>query len=246
MPSLENPSDVQIFQRKKVSSSEAIETCRSFWEWCNSKDGHPEHYPDEEVVRFTNVLQNAKSKKILDLASGNGKNTLALAETGAEVICIDWSENGLKYTAERLAKFNFKASFIRHDFSDGPMPIETASIDAAVAIQVFDHIFESQASILLNDLHRVLKPGGRALISLMSTDTNRPSRRGVPVENERNTELVSTGNSKGEIHRFIEVNEMREFIRSKFEIISETQISIKDLIRKNVADTVYFSVAKEL
>ena len=235
--------DKSILAKNAVSADEARASSLQFWRWCNSSDGHPEHYPDEEVVRF---LGKAKKigNRVLDLAFGSGKNTVAIADRGFETHGIDWSEPGLEYTNKRLQKFGHSASLKVADFSKGPLPYESGFFDAIVAIQVFDHLLQPENDQLLAEAHRILKPGGLMLASLMSTKTSRKTRTGIPVTGQDQCVVVSSGNSAGEIHRFFEYEQMESFLSQKFRILQSTLITITSDQTGDVAEAKYFILEK--
>src|SRR5207302_4096718 len=49
---------------------------------------------------------------------------------------------------------------------DYPLPTEANPIDMVVCGSLFTHLFETDARHYLGEIARVLKPGGRALVSL--------------------------------------------------------------------------------
>lgn len=99
-----------------------------------------------------------------DLGCGTGVATLALAPHVGRVIGVDASEEMLSAARTRLAG-------VRNvDWRVGSLealPIDTASIDAAVMLLVLHHVASPAAA--LAEAHRVLRPGGRLLIVDMTT-----------------------------------------------------------------------------
>ena len=184
---------------KSVNVAKAEESSRRFWEWCNTTGGLPEHYPDEEVVRFL-MRHKGKALKVLDLGSGSGKNTGAILDLGFEAVCADYAQSGLDYTLARFPGRPVKAD--RVDFTKPPLPYADASFDLIIAVQIFDHLLDSQARALAREAARVLNSGGQMLATGMTSRTDRKSRTGPPLEGQELTQLVSSGNSAGEIHRF--------------------------------------------
>ncbi len=99
-----------------------------------------------------------------DLGCGTGLATQALAPHVGRIVGVDASEEMLSAARARL-------SGVRHvDWRAGSLealPIETASLDAAVMLLVLHHVASPAAA--LAEAHRALRPGGRLLIVDMTT-----------------------------------------------------------------------------
>lgn len=106
---------------------------------------------------------------LLDLGCGNGLLTEELAravgETG-HVTGLDPSQAMLDAARTRLA-IRENVSLIQGVAED--IPLENASLDGALSVQVFEYFSDSRPA--LHELHRVLKPGARLVISDMHFDT---------------------------------------------------------------------------
>ena len=96
---------------------------------------------------------------VADIGCGTGNAPEHLASHVRRVIAVDQSEPMLEAAAKRLARFDnveFRLG------SAEALPIDDASIDAAVCVLVLHHLEEPVAA--LREMHRALKPGGVALI----------------------------------------------------------------------------------
>ena len=106
---------------------------------------------------------------ILDLGCGNGLLTAELARAvghSGRVIGVDPSADMLKSARERCREFDWVA------FRDGaanPLPVDSASIDKAVSLQVFEYLDDLPAASA--ELFRALRPGGIVAIGDMHFDT---------------------------------------------------------------------------
>lgn len=231
-------------ETKTVDVAKALESSYKFWLWCNAPGGMPEHYPDEEVVRFL-MRHKGKKLKVLDLGSGSGKNTVAVAELGFETHYVDYAQPGLEYTAERLKRYGRTGIGHRVDFSAEKLPYADASFDLIVAIQVFDHLLIKDARALRAEVLRVLKPGGQMLATHMTTRTDRKSRTGHPLAGEPDTQLVSSGNSSGEIHRFFTAAQAEEFfVSAEFKVKGAATWTHRDDVSGETAEARYFVMEK--
>ncbi len=238
---------------KFIEENKALQCSYNFWQVHNTEKGYPEHYPDEEVVRFLmrlkgNAKKNKKklkSIKILDLASGCGKNSIPIAELGFNLFCLDYSKPGLNYTKKRLKKINLNANFSCTDFIKNKLPFADNFFDAIISIQVFDHIFLNSTSKLLEETSRVLKKKGKMITSLMSKKTTKISRIGIPVKNNKDSYIVSAGNSAGEIHSFFNEKKMNLFLKKEY-TIDNSFLSKKVFDKsKEVEECKYFSLSKK-
>jgi ubiquinone/menaquinone biosynthesis C-methylase UbiE/DNA-binding transcriptional ArsR family regulator len=95
-----------------------------------------------------------------DLGCGTGAMTAALAPFVARVIAVDNSAAMLSAARRRLTD-NKTAEFRRGDLEE--LPIADGELDAAVLTLVLPYLPEPSRA--LTDVARVLKPGGRVLIT---------------------------------------------------------------------------------
>lgn len=113
---------------------------------------------DREVARVVDGL-SLEGKRLLDIGSGLGGNSLYLASQGAsEVVGID-VEADLKPKADDLARkrgLTERCTFMTVE--PGPLPFEDGSFDIVFSKDSIIHIADKHA--LCHDIHRVLRPGG--------------------------------------------------------------------------------------
>lgn len=106
---------------------------------------------------------------ILDIGSGNGLLSAELARavgSGGKVIGVDPSEDMRKSALERCADYGW-VTFL-HGTADA-LPVEDGSVDKAVSVQVFEYLDDIPAAV--RDIARVLKSGGRLVVSDIHFDT---------------------------------------------------------------------------
>jgi 2-polyprenyl-3-methyl-5-hydroxy-6-metoxy-1,4-benzoquinol methylase len=97
-----------------------------------------------------------RDKKVLDLGCGMGEFSRILHEMGAEVICVDLSDESVSY----VKSLGFEV--VKADLND-PLPYGDRSFDLVVLLDVLEHIFNSKD--LLMEINRILKPEGYLLLS---------------------------------------------------------------------------------
>lgn len=120
----------------------------------------------EQRRRTLEALTVREGEHILDVGSGPAFLTADIARRvgpGGRVCAIDASEPMLEVGRRRCTSLP-TVEFRHGDARKLPYP--DASFDAAVAVQVY--LFVPELDAALAELHRVVKPGGRAIV--MDTD----------------------------------------------------------------------------
>lgn len=99
-------------------------------------------------------------QRLLDVGCGAGHYAAALLARGADVVGIDGSAELIAHAKERVGD---RAELRLHDLESPLDFAEDASFDAVLCALVIHHIRDRAG--LLAEIFRVLKPGGRFLIS---------------------------------------------------------------------------------
>jgi len=108
-------------------------------------------YPKEAMVWMAERLGLREGRDVLDLAAGTGKLTRALVPFGARVIAIE----PIDEMREQL--FRALPDVEAFDGTAESIPLPDGSVDAVTCGQAF-HWF--RAAKALEEIHRVLRPGG--------------------------------------------------------------------------------------
>ena len=100
---------------------------------------------------------------LLDVGCGTGHTLLAAARCGYRVIGIDLSTQMVERSAALLKQNGFadRSTFKTGDVEH--MPIETASVDAVLALGLIEYLPDDTQFI--SEIRRVLRPGGIAVIA---------------------------------------------------------------------------------
>jgi ubiquinone/menaquinone biosynthesis C-methylase UbiE len=99
--------------------------------------------------------------RVLEIAPGPGYLSIALAKLGPfKVTGLDISQSFVRMATEDAKREGVAARFIHGSASD--IPLEDGLFDLIVCRAAFKNFSEPLRA--LNEMHRVLKPGGRAII----------------------------------------------------------------------------------
>ncbi len=113
------------------------------------------------------LLDSLQPGMILDIGCGTGEQSLFLAKKGYRVLGMDISKEIIKSAGDRIkeAELKDKVSFIIA--SAEALPFRDKSFDGLISIfGVFSHV--PKASHAFQEMHRVLKNGSRAVITVVN------------------------------------------------------------------------------
>jgi ubiquinone/menaquinone biosynthesis C-methylase UbiE len=116
-----------------------------------------------------NALAPGIDDQVIDIGTGPGFVTLELAERvgrSGSVAGVDTSESSLKLAQNRCQHL---PQVTLQPASATDLPFTSSTFDCAVSVQVFEYIESVEAAI--SEMHRVLKPGGRAAIIATDWDS---------------------------------------------------------------------------
>ncbi|MEE9416629.1 MAG: class I SAM-dependent methyltransferase [Acidimicrobiales bacterium] len=131
------------------------ETHADWWQRDFSGGADPE-YGEQILPLAAERLRGAR--RVLDIGTGEGQIARLVAKTGSEVIGIDPTWNQIREADRRGGG----VSYLRSGAAE--LPVASASVDAAIACLVFEHIVEVDDAIA--EVARVLEPGGRFVFML--------------------------------------------------------------------------------
>jgi ubiquinone/menaquinone biosynthesis C-methylase UbiE len=141
-------------------SSPSIRAGYDRWARVYDHDANPLQALEEPFVR--EAVGDVRGLTVLDLGCGTGRHALWLAAAGAAVTAIDFSAGML---AEARRKPEAAAvRFLTHDLHQ-PLPFSAGSFHLVVSGLVLEHL--SDLGEFFGEAHRVLRTGGRAVVSAM-------------------------------------------------------------------------------
>ena len=174
------------------------------------RDGkYIQQYVGEPEIKFFGRLKKEiclKGLKALDFGCGVGRNFDFMEGLGLIAHGLEISEE-----ANRIC---WMQGYRTQTYDGKHIPYGDNFFDIIISYGVLDHMLYSQAVELMNELHRVLKQGGRMLLVLHSIfDTN--YNKGEEIEN--NTHIINYGIfEQGIPQHFYESKEIKKMIENKF------------------------------
>lgn len=106
------------------------------------------------------LLGDVEGQRVLDAGCGPGLYAEHLVAGGAEVVGFDQGPEMVRIAQERAGD---RATLRVHDLADPLDWLEDASFDAAVMALVIHHVDDRVSA--LKEIHRVLRPEGRLVLS---------------------------------------------------------------------------------
>lgn len=106
-------------------------------------------------------LAPSPGMRVVDVGCGTGNGALAVARRGATVTGVDPAERLLAVAAQRAEREGLSVEW--RAGRGGELPLDDDSQDAAIA--VFSIIFAPDAAACVAELRRVVRPGGRVLLT---------------------------------------------------------------------------------
>ena len=101
--------------------------------------------------------------RVLDIGVGTGNLALRCLEAGADVVGLDPSEGMLRVARAKIGK-NPLAELVKADDPFLEIPYPDGSFDAVVSTYAYHHVPEDRKPRSVEEMFRVLKPGGSLAI----------------------------------------------------------------------------------
>lgn len=127
-------------------------------------------YPWPEVREFVDACDC--HERALDIGCGNGRHLGLLWTVADSVVGFDVSENLLREARERASDGGWDAALVQGDAAG--LPFQSATFDIAVYVATLHHLpSRERRRRSLDELARVLRSDGRALVSAWCTEHDR-------------------------------------------------------------------------
>lgn len=119
-------------------------------------------------VAYEFVGPRCSGARVLEAGSGEGYGADMISAHAASVTCVDYDRLTVEHTAARYPHLRV----IEGNLID--LPLDADAVDVVVNFQVIEHLWDQPA--FLRECARVLRPGGRLLISTPNRITFSPGR----------------------------------------------------------------------
>ena len=131
-------------------------------------------YPWPEVASF---LEGRSATRALDVGCGNGRHAELLAGRADSVVGVDLSRELLREAATRARERGFAEPLDLVHGDAAALPVADDAVGLATYVATLHHLSPRAARVgSLDELARVLAPGGTALVSAWSTAHDRFDR----------------------------------------------------------------------
>jgi len=214
------PGKREVYESKDITGRSENENSKVYWEGHNTYRARDCIKTDDWLSLFLDEIKTC-SDPIPDLGCGSGNNTLTLIRYGKTVIPCDFSKNAINNIKTNFPEVEQAMQF---DLIDG-LPFEDNFTKVVVADLCLHYFTIEQTSFILEEIKRVVKPGGILLARFNSIqDVNHGAGKGDEIERH----LYRTEDNR--FKRFFdEIDIQRIFGKYKIEYVKErTMIRYSD------------------
>ena len=164
------------------SASNLKERVRAFWQanpcgvkFADAPPGTRKFYELVEAHRYTKEwhipiaadFKSARGLKVLEIGCGLGTDGAQFAEAGADYTGVDLTDAAVDLARTRFEMFGVPGKFQTADAEQ--LQFDDNSFDLVYSHGVLHHTPDTAKAI--REIHRVLRPGGRAMVMLYHRDS---------------------------------------------------------------------------
>jgi SAM-dependent methyltransferase len=154
--------------------------------------------PDRELRTQFLLARVNRGDRVLDLGCGDGWMTAELARAGAAPTGVEVAQAAVDRARGRHPELDLRLAPL-----DGPLPIKDSAYDAVWASEVIEHVADTAR--WLSEIRRVLRPGGRLLLTTPNHSRLRLLVAGIEPYSEPlgdHLHLYSTSSLRGVLRDF--------------------------------------------
>jgi len=146
----------EILAKRECRSREYFDVVASEWERIRRT------YIDDALAFHVVASLVRPEAIVVDIGSGTGEILVAMSRTVTKVIGVDSSEKMLEVARKRIEEKGLTNVELRKGQAE-KLPVETEECDTAFTSMLLHHLSEPQIGV--SEMARVIKPGGRVVIS---------------------------------------------------------------------------------
>jgi SAM-dependent methyltransferase len=129
---------------------------------------HENYWFRRHEVVYAAIAPDCSGGDVLEAGCGEGYGADLLAGTARRVLALDYDVPTVTHVAHRYPRVAAaRANLVA-------LPVAAGSVDTVVSLQVIEHLWEQER--FLAECRRVLRPGGRLLVSTPNRLTFSPGR----------------------------------------------------------------------
>lgn len=117
---------------------------------------------------YLDLVHHCAGAVVLEAGCGEGYGAALIAAHAARVVALDYDQ----LTAEHAARAYPELSVLRGNLAS--LPLRDAGVDVVVNLQVIEHLWDQEG--FLAECARVLRPGGRLIVTTPNRITFSPGR----------------------------------------------------------------------
>ena len=122
-------------------------------------DAEDQLYRELEAQILIEHVGAGPAKQLLDVCCGTGRNTLALAATGAKVWGVDGAEGMLATAKDNAVQAGYDINFVQGDAR--ALPFEDGQFDGVVGTRFMYMVSGEDKRKVVSEFARVVRPGGK-------------------------------------------------------------------------------------
>lgn len=172
--------------------------------------------PDPSIEHIDDLFKASRVKRILDLGCGEGRHLIFLGRLGYEMSGLDCAPPALEFSRQWLNQDGLQAELKHGDMSK--LPWSDEYFDAVISIKVINHHTLDLLRKTIDEVYRVLRPGGYLLATAMKDPPPKDWKTGKFVKIRPHTYIPLVGDEKGVPHYCFTERTLRTLL-NRFEMM---------------------------
>jgi len=147
-----------------LNDPKVLPTREGYDHWAATYDTMGNWLLELEEPEVDRALGDVKDLDVLDVGAGTGRHAVRIAQRGARVTALDFSEKMLARARQKTGADSVR--WLVHDVAL-PLPFEATSFDRVLSALVLEHIPVADLASFFRDLGRVARDDGLIVVTAM-------------------------------------------------------------------------------